>query len=411
MHVQKLGMGLNRKLINRIVQSNIGCNMNAAEFNNWFKIELLLVKASECLRKTFEQCWQRKYKVAWSNTPECGKHFTKSVGSNVYRQSRSKAQKKHMESGDIRKWDLTLLNAIFTSTDLNRDKAFQDNLRRLMPIRNSMAHHSDKNISNQEYQKYWNELKGILLFLGITDEELDDILHSHSSDSKLYVLNTNVKKSVELKQEGNNLLKEQKFQKAATKYTDAIVLPGIPDEDLSILYSNRSLSYLKLGKYTEALEDAKQSKRLNPDYIKAYIRLGKAYEALRKYDKAVKNFDKALSLDMHNEDIRKMRSEARRLKGLQERDNDESLKELALKDGQKLKNMKNRDEFKKDDVQLQSSTGACLGRSRIPRQSKLFHGRRMLQTGSRYGQCRRHVQSGSVHDQRARRQQRLPTGA
>ncbi|KAF9367291.1 hypothetical protein CPC16_006683, partial [Podila verticillata] len=92
-------------------------------------------------------------------------------------------------------------------TDLNKDKVFQANLKRLMPIRNSIAHHSDKKISTQEYQQYWNELKGILLFLGVTDEELDDIIHSHSSDSKMYIMNENVKKSIELKQEGNNLLK------------------------------------------------------------------------------------------------------------------------------------------------------------------------------------------------------------
>jgi len=320
--------------------------MYSAEFYNWCKVEMLLVKASECLRKAFEQCWQHKYNVAWSNSPECGQHFTNNVGLNVHRHV-GKIQKEYLEGGDIRKWDLTIFNAIFTMTDLNRDKVFQANLKRLMPIRNSMAHHSDKKISTQEYQQYRNELKGILLFLGVTDEELDDILHSHSSDSKMYILNENVKKSIELKQEGNNLLKKQKFQMAATKYTDAITLPGIPDGDLSVLHSNRSLCYLKLGKYDQALEDAKMSKRLNPDYLKAYIRLGKAYEALEKYDKAIKNFDKALSLDMNNVEIRQMRSEARRLKGLQERDNDESLKELNLKSQQKFKEMKNKDELKK----------------------------------------------------------------
>ncbi|KAF9981247.1 hypothetical protein BGZ65_004160 [Modicella reniformis] len=320
--------------------------MYSAEFYNWCKVELLLVKASECLRKKFEQCWQHKYKVAWSNSPGCRQNFMNNVGLNVCRHV-GKIQKEYLEGGDIKKWDLSIFNAIFTMSDLNRDKVFQANLKRLMPIRNSMAHHSDKKISTQEYQHYWNELKGILLFLGVTDEELDDILHSHSSDSKMYILNENVKKSIELKQEGNNLLKEQKFKMAASKYTDAITLPGLPDGDLSVLHSNRSFCYLKLDKYAQALEDAKLSKRLNPEYLKAYIRLGKAYEALEKYDKAVKNFDKALSLDMNNEEIRQMRSDARRLKGLQERDNDESLHELNMKSRQEFNAMKNKDEVKK----------------------------------------------------------------
>lgn len=320
--------------------------MYSSEFYNWCKIELLLVKASECLRKAFEQSWQQKYKVAWSNSPECGLHFTNNVGLIVYRHV-GKIQREYLEGGDIRKWDLTIFNTIFTMTDLNKDKVFQANLKRLMPIRNSIAHHSDKKISTQEYQQYLNELKGILLFLGVTDEELDDIMHSHSSDSKMYIMNENVKKSIELKHEGNNLLKVQKFLMAATKYTDAITLPGISDGDLSVLYSNRSFCYLKLGKYAQALEDAKLSKRLNPDYLKAYVRLGKAYESLEKYDKAIKNFDKALSLDMNNDEIRQMRSDARKLKGLQERDNDQSIKDLNLKSRQKFNDMKNRGEFKK----------------------------------------------------------------
>ncbi|KAF9157991.1 Stress-induced-phosphoprotein 1 [Mortierella sp. AD011] len=320
--------------------------MYSAEFYNWCKIELLLARASECLRKAFEQSWQHNYKMAWTNSPECGQHFTNNVGLKVYRHV-GKIQKECLEGGDIRKWDLTIFNAIFTMTDLNRDKEFQANIKRLIPIRNSMAHHSDKEVSTQEYQRYWNELKGILLFLGVTDEELDDIIHSRSSDFKMYIMNENVKKSIELKQEGNNLLKENKLSMAATKYTDAITLPGIPDGDLSVLYSNRSLCYLKQGKYLEALDDAKLSKRLNPDYLKAYIRLGKAYESLEKYDKAIKNFDKALGLDTNNEEIRQMRSEARKLKGLQERDNDQSIKDLNSKSRQKFKHTKNMDKIKR----------------------------------------------------------------
>ncbi|KAG0043300.1 hypothetical protein BGZ83_011557 [Gryganskiella cystojenkinii] len=320
--------------------------MYSAEFYNWCKIELLLVKASECLRKAFEQSWQHKYKVAWSNSPECGQHFTNNAGLNVYRHV-GKIQKEYLEGGDIRKWDLTIFNVIFTMTDLNRDNEFQANLKRLMPIRNFIAHHPDKKISTKEYQQYWSELKVILLSLGVTDEELDDILHSHSSDSKMYIISENVKKSIELKHEGNNLITAQKFLMAATKYTDAITLPGISDRDLSVLHSNRSFCYLKLGEYAKALEDAKLSKHLNPDYLKAYIRLGKAYESLEKYDKAIKHFDKALSLDMNNDEIRQMRSDARKLKGLQERDNDQSLKDLSLKNRQRFKDMKNMDEIKR----------------------------------------------------------------
>ncbi|KAG0315436.1 Stress-induced-phosphoprotein 1, partial [Dissophora globulifera] len=296
------------------------CNMNSAEFNNWCRIELLLVEASECLRKAFEQSWQRKYKVAWVNSPGSGQHFANNVGLKAYRHV-GKIQKEYLERGDISKWDLTIFNAIFTMTDLNKDKEFRANLKRLMPIRNSIAHHSDKKIIGRHYKLAFERLQ-------------------------MYIMTENVKKSIELKDEGNNLAKEQKFQMAVTKYTDAITLPGISDRSLSALYSNRSHCYAKLGRYNQALEDAKLSKRLSPDYLKAYVRLGEAYGSLGKYDKAIKNFDKALGLDINNDEIREMRSEARELQGVRERDNDQSLKDLSLKSRHKFKDLRNKDEFK-----------------------------------------------------------------
>ncbi|KAG0221215.1 hypothetical protein BGW41_007108, partial [Actinomortierella wolfii] len=157
--------------------------MNSEEFNNWLKIELLLEKASECLRTMFEQRWKLKYNVEWDNTPECGQSFTSDVGSSVYKTAQ-RIQKNLLKGGDTRKWDLTIFKSIFTKTDLNKDKTFQAKLKTLVSIRNIIAHRSDKKITNQQYQQYWTDLKDILLFLGVTDDELDDILHSHSSGSK-----------------------------------------------------------------------------------------------------------------------------------------------------------------------------------------------------------------------------------
>ncbi|KAF9969408.1 hypothetical protein BGZ73_008241 [Actinomortierella ambigua] len=320
--------------------------MNSTEFHNWCRVELLLDKAAECLRKKFEQCWQDKRKVAWTNSPACGQDFVKNEGQKVY-QHVGKIQKGYLNNGDIEEWDLTTLNAVFTMSGLNKNKKFQANLARLIPIRNIMAHRPDKKVTTQEYEKFRDELKDILLYLGATDDELDNILYSQSTGSKMYVLNESVQKSIKLRQEGKKLLQEHKLQMAVAKYTEAITLPGIPDGDLAILYSNRSHCYLKQDKYTKALEDAKMSKRLNPDYLKAYIRLAKAYDALGEYGKVIKHLDKALSLDANNEEIRQMRSEARKAKGLKERDNDERLEELAIKTQRMVESMEGLVEIKK----------------------------------------------------------------
>lgn len=96
----------------------------------------------------------------------------------------------------------------------------------------------------------------------------------------------------ELKEKGNACVRENKFEEAMLYYTHAIKL----DPKNCSLYSNRSLTFLKMHQYYFALEDAKETIRLKPDWAKGYFRKGEVEFATFNFTDAILSYRMALSL-------------------------------------------------------------------------------------------------------------------
>lgn len=60
---------------------------------------------------------------------------------------------------------------------------------------------------------------------------------------------------------------EGDFQQAIDRFTEAITL----NRNDHVLFSNRSYAYAKMGRFTEALEDAKRCQELKPDWSKVHV--------------------------------------------------------------------------------------------------------------------------------------------
>lgn len=96
----------------------------------------------------------------------------------------------------------------------------------------------------------------------------------------------------ELKDEGNRCVKAGNFTEAILHYSHAIKLsPADP-----ILYSNRSLAFLKQQQYFYANEDADRAIGLNPTWAKGYFRKAEVHMAVGHYDTALLSYGKALQL-------------------------------------------------------------------------------------------------------------------
>lgn len=97
-------------------------------------------------------------------------------------------------------------------------------------------------------------------------------------------------KAEELKEKGNQCVKEEKYAEAILHYTHAIA----SDRENSLLYSNRSMAFLKMDQFYLAYEDAKETIRLDPSWPKGYFRKAEAEFRAEHYREAMESFRKAL---------------------------------------------------------------------------------------------------------------------
>lgn len=68
----------------------------------------------------------------------------------------------------------------------------------------------------------------------------------------------------DLKNKGNECVKNGKFIEAVLHYTQAIKM----DQNNYVLYSNRSFAFLKLDQHYLSLQDANETVRLQPQWAK-----------------------------------------------------------------------------------------------------------------------------------------------
>lgn len=99
-----------------------------------------------------------------------------------------------------------------------------------------------------------------------------------------------------LKDQGNDLMRQNKYEEAIVKYTSAIDLSAN-----AIFYCNRAAAYSKVGRHSDAVEDSKNALKIDAKYSKAYARMGFAYLNMHKYEEAKDAYENALTIDPANQ--------------------------------------------------------------------------------------------------------------
>ncbi|KAK9508051.1 hypothetical protein O3M35_007798 [Rhynocoris fuscipes] len=87
------------------------------------------------------------------------------------------------------------------------------------------------------------------------------------------------------------------FKNALELYSKAIKIA--PKN--AVYYCNRAAAYSKLEDHKSAIDDCNLALRIDPNYSKAYGRLGLAYYGLGNYEKSVEYYRKAIQLVPDNE--------------------------------------------------------------------------------------------------------------
>ncbi|CAJ0960054.1 unnamed protein product, partial [Mesorhabditis belari] len=105
-----------------------------------------------------------------------------------------------------------------------------------------------------------------------------------------------VEQANKLKEEGNDLMKSNQFDAAIQKYNEAIKFNRDP-----VYFCNRAAAYCRLEQYDLAIQDCRTAIALDPNYSKAYGRMGLALSCQNRYEQAVEVYKKALELDPEQE--------------------------------------------------------------------------------------------------------------
>ena len=81
-------------------------------------------------------------------------------------------------------------------------------------------------------------------------------------------------------------MKGKEYDAAVECYTRSLEI--FPED--AACYSNRAMAFLKLKRNGSCIEDAERCLALDPSYLKAYHRRGKAYLACGQYEEAITDF-------------------------------------------------------------------------------------------------------------------------
>ncbi|XP_021937921.1 STI1-like protein [Zootermopsis nevadensis] len=103
----------------------------------------------------------------------------------------------------------------------------------------------------------------------------------------------------ELKEKGNECVRNKKYAESVFHYTHAIKL----DPFNYSIYSNRSLALLKMQQFYFAIEDAKEAIRLKPDWAKGYFRKAEVEFSTFRFSDALISYGHALKLQPNDPSI------------------------------------------------------------------------------------------------------------
>ncbi|KAK2712793.1 hypothetical protein QYM36_011474 [Artemia franciscana] len=106
------------------------------------------------------------------------------------------------------------------------------------------------------------------------------------------------RKAILYGEEGKTTAAKEMFHEALVFFNKAIRLYPFDSK----YYANRSLVYIKLSEFDLAIRDAEKALSLNENSLKGHFRKGQALVGLKKYDEAERCFMKILEIDPKSEE-------------------------------------------------------------------------------------------------------------
>lgn len=193
----------------------------------------------------------------------------------------------YLEQGDYDKCIETCEKAVEEGRSLRAD--FKLLAKALGRIGSAYSQKGDLQSAVKYFQKSLSEHRdaSVLAKLHSTEKAIAE------ADRKAYI---DPAKSAIAREEGNAAFKNGDFANAVKLYTESIKR----DPSDARGYNNRSAAYMKLMALPEALKDAEEAIKVDPNFVKAYIRKANVLHSMREYTRALEALQAAETVDTAN---------------------------------------------------------------------------------------------------------------
>merc|ERR1712183_1213996 len=108
---------------------------------------------------------------------------------------------------------------------------------------------------------------------------------------------------------GNEYFKKGAYPEAKKHYDESIKR----NPDAAATYSNRAAAYMKLCEFSHALKDTETCIKLDPKFVKGYVRKGGCLEGMKKYTEAKQGYSRCMNQkhkNMNGADEKEIRERA-----------------------------------------------------------------------------------------------------
>lgn len=203
---------------------------------NYIRLQALAHKGKKPLKQVFIKQWNLSSEDKWKDSKTNRQTFIDGPGKTLFKNL-PRIQKEHLKSRSIDDWNLQLL--ISAVKCLNADIPYKV-YDKLKVLRNKVSSLGEAKVCNKEFEDYWKRISSLLLQLGITQEEIDEVKSlpvGTAVDESPEV--PKVAEVQEMKEEGNKAFKNEQYEKSTEFYTTAISNPNACNKELALLYSNR----------------------------------------------------------------------------------------------------------------------------------------------------------------------------
>ena len=141
---------------------------------------------------------------------------------------------------------------------------------------------------------------------GAAEKEDDNIMNDEDTEAPfpaVYESGDDFEKANECKMQAADLKSEGKWEEALEKYTEAILAA----EPSALLYANRAMVLMELGRTKAAEHDCSLALEKNPDSAKALRIRGKARKLLGKYDEALHDLSASQQIDFDENTVQDLK--------------------------------------------------------------------------------------------------------